>query len=65
LHREGCDVDAARVRRTHALLMLIFSGISAIPAEHLGSAPTPELLRISAERAAAARFMLDLVDATE
>ncbi len=64
LRREGCDVDAARVRRTHALLMLIFSGMSAIPGEHLASPPTPELRRIVAERAAAARFMLDLVDAT-
>ena len=64
LRREGCDVDGARVRRAHALLMLIFSGMSAIPVEHLGSAPTPELLRVAAERAAAARFMLDLVDAT-
>ena len=42
--------------------MLIFSGMSAIPVEHLASPPTPELHRIAAERAAAARFMLDLVD---
>jgi thiamine kinase-like enzyme len=64
LRREGCDVDGARVRRAHALLMLIFSGMSAIPGEHLDSPPTPELRRIAAERATAARFMLDLVDAT-
>jgi len=64
LRAEGCDTDAALVRRAHALLMLIFSGMSAIPVEHLGSPPTPELHRITAERAAAARFMLNLVDAT-
>ncbi len=64
LRVEGCDVDAAVVRRAHALLMLIFSGMSAIPVEHLASPPTPELQRITAERAAAARFMLDLVDST-
>lgn len=64
LRQEGCDVDAARVRRTHALLMLVFSGMSAIPGEHLASPPAPELRRIAAERAAAARFILDLVDAT-
>jgi len=64
LRREGCDVDGARVRRAHSLLMLIFSGMSAIPGEHLDSPPTPELRRIAAERATAARFMLDLVDAT-
>ncbi len=64
LRAEGCDIDAALVRRAHALLMLIFSGASAIPIEHLASPPTPELHRITAERAASARFMLDLVDAT-
>ncbi|MDP9219087.1 MAG: aminoglycoside phosphotransferase family protein [Actinomycetota bacterium] len=64
LRDEGCDVDAALVRRAHALQMLIYSGLSAIPVEHLGERPTPELHRIGAERAAAARFMLDLVDAT-
>jgi hypothetical protein len=65
LQDEGCDVDPAVVRRSHALLMLIYAGLSAIPFEHLESEPTPELHRIAAERAAAARFMLDLVDATE
>jgi len=64
LRVEGCDVDAAVVLRAHALLMLIFSGMSAIPVEHLASAPSAELHHITAERAAAARFMLDLVDAT-
>jgi hypothetical protein len=65
LRDEGCDLDAGVVRRAHALQMLIFSGLSAIPFEHLGQEPTPELHRIAGERAAAARFMLDLVDATE
>jgi hypothetical protein len=44
--------------------MLIFSGLSAIPIEHLGAEPSPALHRIAADRAAAARFMLDLADAT-
>jgi len=64
LRDEGSDVPAAAVRRAHALLMLIFCGLSAIPVEHLELEPTAELHRIAAERAAAARFMLDLVDAT-
>jgi hypothetical protein len=64
LRDEGCDVDAAIIRRAHALLMLLFSGLSALPIEHLAKPPTPELERIAVERAAAARFMLDLVDAT-
>jgi choline/ethanolamine kinase len=64
LRDEGSDVPADQVRRCHALLMLLFSGLSALPIEHLDATPTPELHRIAAERAAAARFILDLVDAT-
>lgn len=64
LRAEGCDVDAAVVQRCHALLMLVYSGLSAFPIEHLGLPPTEELHAIAAERAAAARFILDLVDAT-
>jgi hypothetical protein len=64
LRDEGSDVPAERVRRAHALLMLIYSGLSALPIEHLDAMPTPELHRIAAERSAAARFILDLVDAT-
>jgi Phosphotransferase enzyme family len=61
---EGARVSADTVRRAHALQMFLFSGLSAFPIEHLDKEPTPELHRIAAERAAAARFMLDLVDST-
>ena len=64
LRAEGCDAPEAQVRRSQALLMLLFSGLSAIPLEHLPQEPTPELHRIARERAACARFVLDLVDAT-
>ena len=64
LQDEGWAVDVAVVRRVHALQMLLFSGVSAVPFEHLGGPPTPELHALAAERAAAARFVLDLVDAT-
>ena len=64
LHDEGCPVPLDQVRRAHALLMLLFSGLSAVPLEHLGAPPTPELARIARERAAAATFVLDLVDDT-
>lgn len=64
LRDEGCDVDAAVVQRSHALLMLLFSGLTAIPFEHLGKAPTDELRRVADERAQSARFILDLVDTT-
>jgi hypothetical protein len=43
--------------------MLIYSGLSAIPIEHLDQEPTPRLHAIAAERATTARFILDLVDA--
>ncbi|EWT02514.1 hypothetical protein N865_05025 [Intrasporangium oryzae NRRL B-24470] len=65
LRDEGCDADAGVVRRSHALLMLLFSGLSAVPFEHLGRTPTAELRRLADERARSARFILDLVDATQ
>ena len=61
LHDEGVDVDVDLLRRAHALLMLEFAGLSSVPFELLEAAPTDEGLRIATERAAAARFMLDLV----
>jgi hypothetical protein len=54
-----------QVRRAHALAILLFSGISAPPIELLHNEPTDELHRISAERAVAARWILDLADSTE
>ena len=65
LGAEGCQAESALVLRSHALMMLIFSGMSAIPFEHLGATPTPELHRVAAERASMLRFMLDLVDSTQ
>lgn len=65
LRAEGLSLPIALVRRAHALLMLIFSGISAVPFEFLGGPPTAERQRIALERAGSARFILDLVDDTE
>jgi hypothetical protein len=64
LRAEGCDVPADVVRRSHALQLLIFTGLSTMPFEYLDSAPTPELHHVAAERAAIARFSLDLLDET-
>ncbi len=61
---EGVTVDLDVVRRAHALLMLLFTGLSAIPFELLDGQPTEEKVRVARERAAAARFMLDLAAAT-
>jgi len=64
LRDEGCDVPEAVVRRAHALQLMIFTGLSTLPFEHLDSNPTQELHRIASERAAIARFSLELLDAT-
>jgi hypothetical protein len=64
LRAEGCEVPFEVIERAHALQMLLFAGLSAIPLEHLDQIPTPELQRIARERADSARFILDLVDAT-
>ena len=63
LRAEGCEVALEEVRRAHALLMLLFWGLSAPPLEVLFGAAAPPAA-VFRERAAAARFVLDLVDAT-
>ena len=65
LRAEGDQTPAEVVRRAHALQMLIYTGLSALPLESLGAEPTPGLLARSVERARMAEFVLDLVDATE
>jgi hypothetical protein len=64
LRDEGSTVTVEQVRRSHALLLTIYYAIPALPFEHRDAAPTPALHRLHAERAAATRFVLDLLDAT-
>jgi Phosphotransferase enzyme family len=64
LRAEGCGADVATVLRGHALQMLLFGALPALPFELLDGEPTPTALSISRQRAAAARFVLDLVAAT-
>jgi hypothetical protein len=64
LRAEGCELSEEQVRRAHAIQMLEYSGLSAIPFELLDGEPTDETMRVSRERAAAAAFCLDLLDAT-
>ncbi len=64
LRDEGCEIPADVVRRAHALQLVLFTGLSALPFEHLESEPTAALHRDAAQRAALAHFSLDLVDAT-
>jgi hypothetical protein len=44
--------------------MTIFHGLSAIPFEHQDAAPTDALRHTFHQRAAAARFIFDLLDGT-
>ena len=64
LAAEGVVVDTSLIARLHALQMLIYTGLSSIPFEHLDGALTPELLELSADRAVLATYCLDLVDST-
>lgn len=64
LRAEGSAVTFEQVQRCHALLLTIYYAIPALPFEHRDAAPTPALHRLHAERAAATRFVLDLLDAT-
>jgi hypothetical protein len=64
LRDEGCDVSLGVVRRNHALLMLVFSGLSAVPLEVLFGLPAPGSAAVVRERALAATFMLDLLEST-
>jgi hypothetical protein len=61
---EGYDVDLETVRRAHALHVLVFNGLSALPFDQLDSVPPAALETYAANRAELARFSLDLVDAT-
>jgi len=64
LRHEGSAIPEPEVRRAHALQLMIFTGLSTLPFEHLESPPTPELHRLAAERAVITRFSLDLLDET-
>jgi Phosphotransferase enzyme family len=64
LHDEGDDITLHQVRRSHAVLMTIFHAIPAIPYEHRTAEPTPQLRKLYTDRAATARFILDLLDNT-
>ncbi|WP_183092297.1 aminoglycoside phosphotransferase family protein [Nocardioides stalactiti] len=60
----GTDLPSATVARSHALTLLLYTGLSSLPVEVLGQDPTPAVRDLVAARAEIARFSLDLVDAT-
>ena len=55
-------VDEAVVRRSHALLLMIFTGFSAAAVRAARRTAHPGLPALAADRAALARFCLDLVE---
>jgi hypothetical protein len=64
LRAERCDVPEAQVRRSHALCLLLMTGLSALPFDLFDRPVDEETLRISADRAELARFALELEAAT-
>ncbi|NHA68187.1 phosphotransferase [Phycicoccus flavus] len=64
LRAEGHEVDDAVLRRSHAVHMVLMTGLSSVPWEHLAAPPSTALERIARDRAAVARFCLDRLDAT-
>jgi hypothetical protein len=65
LRDEGCTTPVHQVRRAHAIATTIFHAIPSIPYEHRTAEAGPELHPLFANRAAMARCILDLLDATE
>ncbi len=67
LAAEGLAVDDETtrvVRRAHALQLVLFTGLSALPLELLDAEPDAQLRAMAATRAAIARYTLDLLDQT-
>ena len=64
LNDEGHDISLDALRRIHALLMLLYFGLSAVPLEVLFGLPAPGSATVVRERAEAAIFVLDLLDST-
>lgn len=62
LQAEGLTPIPGSVRRAHALQFMLFTGLSSPPFEYLADEVTPALQHMASERAAIARFALDLLD---
>jgi hypothetical protein len=65
LRAEGCGIEESVVWRSHALCMLVMSGLSALPFDLFDGPMTDEVQRIAADRAEIASYCLDLLDATQ
>lgn len=64
LRAEGFEIDETTLWRAHALQLLLFTGVSAFPWDHVHEPVTLELQALAAERAVLTRYALDLVERT-
>jgi Phosphotransferase enzyme family len=62
LRAEGCDVPEAQVWRSHALCLLLMTGLSALPFDLFEGPVDERTLAQAADRATIARYSLDLLD---
>ena len=65
LRAEGCAIPEEQVRRAHALCLLVMTGLSTLPFDLFDAPLTPQVQAMAADRAAVARYALDLLDHTE
>ncbi len=64
LRAEGCDLPESQVWRSHALCLLMMTGLSALPFDLFEGPVDERTMRMAADRAAIARYSLDLLDET-
>ncbi len=64
LAAEGYTAESRQVTRLHVLQMVVFTGLSSMPVEHLGAPPSPRLERLAAARAAITTYCLDQIELT-
>ena len=64
LRAEGSDVPEAQVWRGHAICQLIMTGLSAVPFDLFDGPVNEDTMRLAADRAAVARYSLDLLERT-
>ncbi len=64
LRAEGDETPLEVVRRGHALKLVLYAALSAVPFEHLDDEPSEHLADVARGRAAIARHGLELVERT-
>ncbi|WP_028651894.1 phosphotransferase [Nocardioides halotolerans] len=64
LRAEGCEIPEHQVRRGHALCLLVMTGLSTIPFDLFEGPVDDRTKQVAADRAAIARYALELLEAT-